>query len=605
VPVRDLVLNLREKKSGRALLDAANDLDRAAAGVDKLGGKSKATTKDLALLRAEIEKITERTTDLKLQFARTGDRSLFGDLRKQEADLKRIRRVLADLSPERKGGGLSIAEALFPTAGRLGRIGSAAIPVIAELGPTIGSAVATAVLGGIGVGGMVGGIALAADDPRVKSAFKDLGHEVGADLNLAAAGFSQPLVEAADTFAQAWRRVQPGIRDTLDALAETVEPASRGFANLAESSLPGVEKSMKASALLADEWAQDSDQLGDSVSDMFASFAAGAPGARAFFKDAITFTGKSLVGFGELAELAAKIYASPVGRPPLLSMFDAFDEIRDKLFLGQTPIAKWGEQGAVKDLTDDFGHLKTELHDTSGEADLAEEKFRTLARAVTDNKRSAIGYAQALADLRESVKENGPSIDLNTEKGRDNARAFLDAAQAARDSRDAMIKMGVDSGTANALLAQDMAKIEAQAGKNKAAVHALIEELAKVPPVTRAQLLLEFSRTGLPGEHSGQRIADLAPKTPLRVGTISHQAFLDLPTRDAGGPVMPGQSYLIGGRPEILTMGSMGGHVTPIGSQITLRAAPSGNALIDALIGMLSAEVQHRGGSPTVLGITR
>jgi len=47
--------------------------------------------------------------------------------------------------------------------------------------------------------------------------------------------------------------------------------------------------------------------------------------------------------------------------------------------------------------------------------------------------------------------------------------------------------------------------------------------------------------------------------------------------------------------------------VTPMGggTQVTLRAALSGNAVIDALIGMISAEVQHRGGSPTVLGITR
>ena len=96
-PSRDLTLHLRETRSGNALLEAARDLDRAASGADKFGDSLKGATNDAANLEHAIAKTKAQLRDLSTQFARTGDKSLFGDIRKQESHLRGLEKVLKEI----------------------------------------------------------------------------------------------------------------------------------------------------------------------------------------------------------------------------------------------------------------------------------------------------------------------------------------------------------------------------------------------------------------------------------------------------------------------------------------------------------------------------
>src|SRR5262245_11441873 len=207
------------------------------------------------------------------------------------------------------------------------------------LTPAIGSAVAAAMLGGVGTGGLIGGAILAAQDPRVKSAWSGLGHEVFADLMHGAAPLTNEILATADEWRATWQRNQPTVSGILDQLADDVKPISQGLLGMLEHSLPGIERGIGASSKLAHQWALDMPGLGDAVSDMFDSFAAGAPGAALFFHDAIQGTSKLLVGLGEVSELAAKLYRVPlVGRPPISVAFEDWDRF-NMLVHGEHPLA--------------------------------------------------------------------------------------------------------------------------------------------------------------------------------------------------------------------------------------------------------------------------
>ncbi len=98
--LRDLILQLTERKSGNALTEVATELDGLARGVDTNTKHMKEMEDGTKSLEGEIAKTTDRIKDLRLQVAKTGDESLFGDIRKEEARLRNLNKTLEGLTPE-------------------------------------------------------------------------------------------------------------------------------------------------------------------------------------------------------------------------------------------------------------------------------------------------------------------------------------------------------------------------------------------------------------------------------------------------------------------------------------------------------------------------
>lgn len=107
-------------------------------------------------------------------------------------------------------------------------------------------------------------------------------------------------------------------------------------------------------------------------------------------------------------------------------------------------------------------------------------------------RNAQLGYAQAVADATQAIKDNGHTHDLATQKGRDNYRALLQVAQAADAQRDAMIKAG--AGTAAAAKTTESAKakfirLAEQMGYGAAEARKMADDLIKIPNVTRTARL--------------------------------------------------------------------------------------------------------------------
>jgi hypothetical protein len=105
---------------------------------------------------------------------------------------------------------------------------------------------------------------------------------------------------------------------------------------------------------------------------------------------------------------------------------------------------------------------------------------------------SQIGYAQAVADATQAIKDNGRTHDLLTQKGRDNQTALNGVAAAAVAQRDAMIKAGDGNVKAAAAAETGRAafiKLATQMGYSKAQAIGMADSLIKIPNVTRTAKL--------------------------------------------------------------------------------------------------------------------
>jgi len=96
-----------------------------------------------------------------------------------------------------------------------------------------------------------------------------------------------------------------------------------------------------------------------------------------------------------------------------------------------------------------------------------------------------ISFQASVDAAAASVKDNGRTLDINTEKGRANKTALTDVAKAANAQVDAMIKSGKSNETATAAsisARSEFVKIAVQMGLSKAAAIAYANSLIDIPP---------------------------------------------------------------------------------------------------------------------------
>lgn len=638
---RDLVLDVITRSKSKGLTDAAAGLDRTAKSADKAGTEFRQLSEEAKGLERSLATTRKRYAELRAEFARTGDKTILGDLKKERTflgTLEKIRKELekvehagagvsASLGGAAAGGGLAGAFKAIPNIGGVpGPLIAAGAGAAVALAPAIGGTIAAAVLGGVGTGGVIGGIALASQDSRVKAAWKEVGHDVFTELSDAASPFVVPLTKAAKQFGQDWAREANSVRSLFAALAPTIEPLQKGLAGFVHELMPGLTNAARASVPLASKFGEEMEKLGGSMGQFLTNISEAEPGAEAALHDLFGVIDDGIEATGEATKALAGIYdlmhklpttALALKAIPLFGFSSTWAELDRNVSAAELSLT--AVRTPAQQLTRD---LEEQADAASKDAAAIERNTRALEDyfdMVVGKTDARIRYQQAIDDLTESFKRNGHSLDIGTQEGRDNARALDEVARAAKD----LLDIGAITDQQYQDLIKDAERRATKLGAEKSAVHDLLGELEKLPKqiITEAIVNISarvdkaFAALFGSGNHINPNAAQLfrgneysaVPPGSTGTGSVSHQAFYDMPTRDRGGPVMAGQSYLIGGAPEILTMGSMGGYVTPMGggTQVTLRAGGGGamEAMIRAMLPYLVAEVQHRGGQPGVVGI--
>lgn len=547
---------------------------RAERALDGVGDASRKTTDDL-------DRISKKSNTLAGALASAA----------QNASSQAVKTGFGIGAQVAEGLGSGLKSVPLPLQAVLGAVAAAALPAL-------GATVAAAVVGGVGAGGIIGGVALAAQDPRVQTAGKALGKQLKGEFQTAASGFVDPVLRSIDKVSAA------GFADKLapsfDKLADKVDPLVDGLLALVDNALPGLESAVDAAGPVLDVLAEALPEIGAAIGDFFESVSSNPEAlatALSLFLDEVT----SAIEFtGDFIEVLVDIYGAAA------DVAEALGFITD-------------EEMILKKATRDSGKAIEGLSDDTEDATKAMENFdRAIRKAfgqVLGIKQATLGYEQAQDDLVEELTKGKRTLDETTQAGRDNWQAINDQARAIEDLREANVANGMTLDEANRKYDDQFSALEKTLlglGYNKTAVEKYIAELRKVPAQAQTEIHLKGLQTALQG------IKTLAGAVGAIAGYGITAALSPPGRRASGGNVMAGADYIVGENgPELLSMKSGGGGyvhsasstasmVGSGGSPVVLEIRSGGSQMDDLLVEILQNAVRVRGGDvQLVLGASR
>lgn len=634
-------------KAGHQVEDLGADAKAASKGVDSLGDEAKQAVAPLAALGAEAGQVERQIADLQqgvkdlaAEFDRTGDKSLIKQIFKGQRETRKLIKI-QDLLPdpgEAAKGGMELMSGLI--TGMTGFIKGSGGPIIMGVlaaaavaaAPFVGATIGAAVLGGAGAGGIVGGIMLAARDPRVQAAGEEFATAAlgSLDKNIGAA-FVDPAVSGLNVLSGTVEAFSSDMAPALADIAHEIGPLVKGIDGMAHNAVPGLTKALNAAEPIIRIVSGHLPDLGSAVSDASSDIADGADGmtmALDVFLDlieGIVISGGALVGWlGETYEGIIRV-ADGIG-----AAADKTPDWAKNLFplayaLGGLNNAVESQVDAMDAAVEPAGSFAGGLHDIGNAAGTAEEQIDGMKTAMDelmgitmDAHQASIAYEQAIDDLAAELADGKKTFDERSEAGRRNLEVVDRTIDAINQQRDANIANNMSVADANAIADAQLAKLDATVakfGKTSAEVRNYIAEIRNIP--TLAQLRIEVD--GLAGAIAQmQALRRLLGSNVAAINQIQGGEYIS--GRAVGGPVKAGVPYLVGEQgPELIVPGQSGTVMTasqtaamrsgasggsaqrPTGGSYTIGVAggmePAMTALVSAILPYLTLEVGRQGGS--------
>lgn len=554
----------------RAADDAADEMNRLRQQVDALGGAApdalveqlrqaedhlRDMEREENRLRDAMEEATQEQNRLNRAFDDGGDevRRITRELALAAAEAARLRRIMDDANRRANnpfrgaqrgllGFRRQIDQSLQANGGIRGALGNAlrnawnsmplevrgaiigaGVGMATILAGAVGGVLNAALLAAVGVGVLGAVVAVAAKtSSAVRTAFSDTFSPIGDEIAALARDVAEgPLIKAAGIFGDTWDDIAADVQGAFADVGKHIEPLAAGLAQLVENVMPGLREGLKAASPVLDELAAGLPEIGRAISDMFHSLSedGAAQGAvkgmrvliatvAGFFRTIGAVVGFLSRQFNTTTNFIADLLTTLSRLPVVGRLFtEAAASARDFANAGSGTGRSLEETGVAADQT--ASAMRRQADAAKRAADAAEELSQKMAHIIDVElgaKEAAIQFEAALDAITESAKENGRTLDISTEKGRNNASAILDGVRAAEAKRQADIEANTAQMGAAAATAAANAKYEAQvaqlraaayaAGFNKAQVDALIGSLGRIPTNVRTTVTTEYRTVG-------------------------------------------------------------------------------------------------------------
>jgi hypothetical protein len=446
--------------------DQSKDIDKAKDRVEELGD---AATKTSGKFR-----------DARGRFTALGDAA-----KKTEQDVD-------GLGKETVRVGSKIGQAAVNMVSNFGNVGAsiagaggpvAAIGLLAVAAaalPAIATAAGAGIALGLGAAFAGIGIAAAAQSEKVQNAFGHVKDHVVTDLKQMAQPFEPVLMSIAartiETFdklspaiGQAFAQIAPLVDDFADSLLGSIGnmgPFIDGIVtnfkplmNVLSARLPDVIEHV-TSGLLAMSGAADPDAFSALISVINGTV------------DSLSFLVVSLETVASLATDAADALAtiSPEWGSPETQR--QADDLYKQLV---------GNKGAADQMSGATKGASNSVKDLGNNAQVAADKLKAWHTAVLASYNSQIALEQSIDDANKTIKDNGKTLDINTQKGRENKSALLQIGAAALKAADDAKKSGADTSEAMNRGYRAFIKAARGAGMTRAEARALARQIGLVP----------------------------------------------------------------------------------------------------------------------------
>lgn len=574
---------------------------------EKTGEKLKGTAEDAGFLKQRVDELNVSLEELVKRLNATGDTSLEKDIRKTERESRKYKKLLKTLVDDAEAAAAAAATAAggavtdglaegFKTGAE--GLKGAAIPLLvgiaAAAAPMVGATLNAAVLGGVGAGGIIGGVAAAMQDPFIKQAAASLGASLTADFtHMGTSNFSGPLLEAFGTLEQAGHNLAQGLAPGMRALAPLLTPLANGLEGLATQALPGLNKAMAAAAPVLRVVAAHLPEIGSALGQMFGDMADSSDGAIMGMDHLLRLTEGLIRGTGKFVAILSDVFEwsarAAEGATDFLSTIYGWIPVVGDFFEGQHTELKHVVDGlgSAKSGAGDFGgaleHMGKSAEESAAEVQALQQAIDDLFGNTMGLEQAEVAAAQGMRTLVEELKDGPRVIDKLSQAGLDN-RAALDAQITAWNAvREAQI-------AANVPMAQANASFQAQIDKLTELGHSLgfrgkdfdafMAKWRSIPDLAVKKFIFSFE----------------AQSTVGATAWSMWRAHERGQARASGGPVSGGMSYLVGERgPELVTFGR-DGMVHSAADTRSLMSGQSGGAALGAWGGggALQVDVTHQ-----------
>lgn len=215
-------------------------------------------------------------------------------------------------------------------------------------------------------------------------------------------------------------------------------------------------------------------------------------------------------------------------------------------------------------------------------------------------------YQGALDDLRKSIKDNGTTLDLHTDKGRSNREALRALVSAANDHTEAVFRESGSVKDANAVAARHREELRAvgdRLGVNRGKVGEYADAIRKVPKRIRTKADVDTAAATAAISRLEQRLNNLRNRADGSGGSGGGSAGSD---RSFGGSPTPAAKGLFARRPTLALVAESaearrgGGEViSPVGMMAdTFRSVLAehggGDTVVVPVVGDVDNWVTHK-----------
>jgi hypothetical protein len=434
---------------------AARDVGKATGETTHFGVSASVAARHVDQLGDEIKNVERELLVMAAAFAAAGSKAERLDIskaiRRTEADLKRLNKskgLLSGVLPatswvaKLRTGVTTALESSGPLLPAVAILGTALLP-------TVGATIAAAVIGGVGIGGVAGGLMLAAKNPGVQAAFKETADGLKQELTEASSSFVEPAIAAVRTLGRAVHAVD--FKSIFADASRFVGPLTAGVAAFVSGVSDGIRDLVRAAGPVIRVISSELGELGGIIGKGFSDLAKHGDTAAHALNAVLDSVNAIIADTFYLIDGLTTVYGwlekigSVTGFTYLdLAMRDATglatgagsamaDLVKKELGVGD----------AATTAANGLQSLNEHLNDVTGSA-------RTLFGAATD-------VGGAIDDVTAAAKKNGKTLDENTPKGRANRDAIAGLARALQAQYDASVDVNGIGPKSDAVAAQNRA----------------------------------------------------------------------------------------------------------------------------------------------------
>jgi ElaB/YqjD/DUF883 family membrane-anchored ribosome-binding protein len=220
--------------------------------------------------------------------------------------------------------------------------------------------------------------------------------------------------------------------------ATFIDPLTDGLLDLLQGILVGIEQSFGETGAFVHELAEALDTLGQAIGQTLRILADTGDSGREAFRDFIYLIGQLLIVLATMIAMLTEVYHILRLTADFVNPFFAiFAEGADRaagatsILVSRNHELERSTAGVIK-LTDEEAKRLKEL----------EKSLKDASDATYGIVQSQVDFQRSLDDIRESLKENGRTLDINKEKGRENVESFLKGLKDAQKETEAQVAIG-------------------------------------------------------------------------------------------------------------------------------------------------------------------